>query len=171
MLAGANRDPDAFEHPDALMLDRSPNQHLAFSNGIHFCLGAMLARMEGQEAFPLLLEKAPNLQRANDELVYRPNMTLRGLAELQVIGLTSRGDRRARLPANHGVVALVHGGFWRATYGPELMDKCARDLTGARLRRLATWRTGGSANPAEVGPAPATTLSRDCARSPNCTVP
>ncbi len=86
MLAGANRDPDAFEMPDQLNLTRTPNNHLAFSNGIHFCLGAMLARMEGQEAFPALLKKFPNLARVNDELVYRPNMTLRGLAELQVTG-------------------------------------------------------------------------------------
>jgi cytochrome P450 len=86
MLAGANRDPAAFDDPDHLNLRRSPNNHLAFSNGIHFCLGAMLARMEGQEAFPALLKKFPKLARVNDELVYRPNMTLRGLAELQVSG-------------------------------------------------------------------------------------
>jgi cytochrome P450 len=86
MLAGANRDPDAFVNPDRLDLRRSPNNHLAFSNGIHFCLGAMLARMEGQEAFPVLIKKFPKLQRVNDELIYRPNMTLRGLAELVVTG-------------------------------------------------------------------------------------
>jgi len=86
MLAGANRDPAAFEKPDQLNLTRAPNNHLAFSNGIHFCLGATLARMEGQEAFPVLLNKFPQLARATDDLVYRPNMTLRGLAELQVTG-------------------------------------------------------------------------------------
>jgi cytochrome P450 len=86
LLAGANRDPDAFDDPDRLILDRSPNNHLAFSNGTHFCLGAMLARMEGQEAFPLLLQKAPKLARVDEQLVYRPNMTLRGLAELRVSG-------------------------------------------------------------------------------------
>jgi cytochrome P450 len=86
MLAGANRDPAAFDNPDQLDLARTPNNHLAFSNGIHYCLGAMLARMEGQEVFPALLRKFPELTRVNDELVYRPNMTLRGLAELQVTG-------------------------------------------------------------------------------------
>jgi cytochrome P450 len=85
LLAGANRDPDAFERPDELVLDRLPNNHLAFSNGIHFCLGAMLARMEGQEAFPALIKKFPKLERRGD-LIYRPNMTLRGLAELTVTG-------------------------------------------------------------------------------------
>ena len=85
MLAGANRDPDAFERPEELVLTRSPNNHVAFSNGIHFCLGAMLARMEGQEAFPALIKRLPKLARTGD-LVYRPNMTLRGLAELKVTG-------------------------------------------------------------------------------------
>ncbi len=85
LLAGANRDPDAFERPDDVVLDRTPNNHLAFSNGIHFCLGAMLARMEGQEAFPALIKKFPKLERRS-ELLYRPNMTLRGLAELHVTG-------------------------------------------------------------------------------------
>lgn len=85
LLAGANRDPDAFERPEDVVLTRSPNNHLAFSNGIHFCLGAMLARMEGQEAFPALIKKFPKLERRGD-LIYRPNMTLRGLAELTVTG-------------------------------------------------------------------------------------
>lgn len=85
MLAGANRDPEAFDKPEELNLSRTPNNHLAFSNGIHFCLGAMLAKMEGQEAFPALIKRLPKLERTGD-LVYRPNMTLRGLAELQVTG-------------------------------------------------------------------------------------
>ncbi|MEY2473261.1 MAG: hypothetical protein QOK28_2590 [Actinomycetota bacterium] len=85
MLAGANRDPEAFDKPEELLLTRSPNNHVAFSNGIHFCLGAMLARMEGQEAFPALLKRLPKLERTGD-LVYRPNMTLRGLAEMKVTG-------------------------------------------------------------------------------------
>ena len=85
LLAGANRDPDAFERPDEVVLSRTPNNHLAFSNGIHFCLGATLARMEGQEAFPALIKKFPKLERRGD-LIYRPNMTLRGLAELSISG-------------------------------------------------------------------------------------
>ncbi len=86
MLAGANRDPEAFDRPEELVLDRASNNHLAFSNGIHFCLGATLARMEGQEAFPALIKKFPKLQRVGTDLVYRPNMTLRGLAEFMVTG-------------------------------------------------------------------------------------
>lgn len=86
MLAGANRDPAAFDRAEEVVLDRASNNHLAFSNGIHFCLGATLARMEGQEAFPALIKKFPKLARVNDDLIYRPNMTLRGLLELQVTG-------------------------------------------------------------------------------------
>ncbi|MDP1795269.1 MAG: cytochrome P450 [Acidimicrobiales bacterium] len=85
LLAGANRDPAAFDRPDDVVLSRTQNNHLAFSNGIHFCLGAMLAKMEGQESFPALIKRFPKLERRGD-LIYRPNMTLRGLAELTVTG-------------------------------------------------------------------------------------
>lgn len=85
VIGGANRDPAQFEAPDDLRLDRSDNRHLAFSHGIHFCIGAMLARMEAQEAFPALLAKCPKLEAAG-EMSYRPNATLRGLARLDVCG-------------------------------------------------------------------------------------
>jgi len=85
LIGGANRDPSQFESPDELRLDRADNRHLAFSHGIHFCIGAMLARMEGQEAFPALLAKCPDLQGAG-EMSYRPNATLRGLSTFVVAG-------------------------------------------------------------------------------------
>lgn len=85
LIGGANRDPAAFDAPDELRLDRADNRHLAFSHGIHFCIGAMLARMEGQEAFPALLAKCPKLEAAG-ATTYRPNATLRGLARFDVVG-------------------------------------------------------------------------------------
>ncbi|HVE95031.1 MAG TPA: cytochrome P450 [Acidimicrobiales bacterium] len=85
IIGGANRDPAQFDAPDDVRLDRSDNRHLAFSHGIHFCIGAMLARMEAQEAFPALLAKCPKLEAAG-EMSYRPNATLRGLARFDVRG-------------------------------------------------------------------------------------
>ena len=76
MQGAANRDPRHFEAPDVLMLDRDPNAHVAFGFGIHFCVGAPLARLEGNLAFPRLLGRFPRLELATapewqDSLVIR----------------------------------------------------------------------------------------------------
>jgi cytochrome P450 len=83
LIGAANRDPDAFSDPDRLDLDRQPTRHLAFGAGIHFCLGAPLARLEGQIALRRLLERAPALRLAG-EPVWRENLVLRGLERLPV---------------------------------------------------------------------------------------
>lgn len=64
VLGAANRDPTVFESPDIFDIARSPNKHLAFGHGIHHCLGAALARMEGKAAVSKLLERFPNLRLA-----------------------------------------------------------------------------------------------------------
>lgn len=61
-LGSANRDPDRFDEPDRFIPDRSPNPHLAFGRGIHFCLGAPLARMEARIALSMLLDRIENLK-------------------------------------------------------------------------------------------------------------
>ena len=61
-ISSANRDPDAFPSPDTFDISRHPNQHVAFGSGTHHCLGATLARVEGQEVFKALAERFPNLQ-------------------------------------------------------------------------------------------------------------
>jgi cytochrome P450 len=84
MLGAANRDPAAFEQPNTLDIRRKKNLHLAFGNGIHYCLGAPLARLEGQIAFETLLRRLPNLHLATETPVYRDNYLLRGLSTLPV---------------------------------------------------------------------------------------
>ena len=83
ILAAANRDPEVFEDPDRLDIGRDPNPHLAFGRGIHFCLGAPLAKLEAQIALPMLLERFPDLRLAG-EPEPRPTWNLRGLARLPV---------------------------------------------------------------------------------------
>jgi cytochrome P450 len=86
LFTGAgNRDPARFPDPDRLDIARPDNRHLAFSQGIHFCLGAPLARVEGQIAFAVLARRLPRLALATDQLRYRPSVTLRGLETLPVI--------------------------------------------------------------------------------------
>ncbi len=85
-IASANRDESQFDHPDDLDIAREPNKHLAFGMGIHFCLGASLARMEGQIAIGALLARTSEVTLAvpADELRWRPGLVLRGLKALPV---------------------------------------------------------------------------------------
>ncbi|WP_079194026.1 cytochrome P450 family protein [Streptomyces sp. CB02923] len=85
-LCAANRDPARFPAPDTLMLDRSPNPHLAFGHGIHFCPGATLARTELHIALETLLRRLPNLRLAvpDSALNWVPAVLARGVSELPV---------------------------------------------------------------------------------------
>jgi cytochrome P450 len=85
-IASANRDERTFAEPDRLNLARAPNPHVAFGDGIHYCLGYQLARMEAEIAFTRLLRQFPNLALAQpaDELKWRGTLIVRGLAALPV---------------------------------------------------------------------------------------
>ena len=83
-LSAANRDPRQFDAPDRLDLARAPNRHLAFGWGIHFCLGAPLARLEASLAFRSLLERVPGLALADPQPHWRPWLFFRALEELRV---------------------------------------------------------------------------------------
>jgi len=86
VLSSANRDETQFEKADVLDLGRERNRHLAFGQGIHYCLGAPLARLEGQIALRRLLDRVPTLRLAVPEssLRWRKGLNLRGLEALPV---------------------------------------------------------------------------------------
>jgi cytochrome P450 len=83
-ISSANRDPNVFGEPDKFDISRQPNPHVAFGNGVHHCLGATLARVEGQEVFKALAQRFPNLTAATEELEYQPSITFRSLKSLPV---------------------------------------------------------------------------------------
>lgn len=86
VLAAADRDPERFEVPDTLDLSRRDNQHLGYGHGIHYCLGAPLARLEGQAALATLLKRLPDLRLAGEpaDLRWRGGLIMRGLRTLPV---------------------------------------------------------------------------------------
>lgn len=84
-FAAANRDPEQFALPQQLDINRYPNRHLAFGHGLHYCIGAALARLEGQIVINSVLRCLPGLQLANENLEWYRNFTLRGLKSLPVI--------------------------------------------------------------------------------------
>jgi cytochrome P450 len=83
-IGAANRDPAVHPDPDRLDLGRAEIRHLSFGLGAHFCLGAALARLEGQAAFGALAARCPGLRLATEAPEHRPNFVLRGLKGLPV---------------------------------------------------------------------------------------
>ncbi|MGA2647908.1 MAG: cytochrome P450, partial [Candidatus Sulfotelmatobacter sp.] len=85
MLGAANRDPKQFKEPNQLNLGRLNNQHLAFGAGLHFCIGAQLARLEGQLAILNLVQRFPEMKLAGPRPEWASTFGLRGLNSLPVI--------------------------------------------------------------------------------------
>ena len=83
-ISSANRDPNKFENPNTMDITRWPNPHVAFGSGVHHCLGATIARVEGQEVFSALAERYPNLELQNPEAEYQPSITFRSVKDLPV---------------------------------------------------------------------------------------
>lgn len=83
LLGAANRDEKIFDNPDQINLVRNPNSHIAFGGGIHFCLGAPLARLEMNRSIPALFERFPNVQLTKTP-EHRSSFVLRGYSEILV---------------------------------------------------------------------------------------
>jgi len=83
-IAAANRDPSHFDDAEELRVDRDGPKHLTFGVGIHFCLGAALARLEAQIAFEAVLRRCPNLRLASETPEWKPQLFFRGLAKLPI---------------------------------------------------------------------------------------
>lgn len=86
-IACADRDPEAFAAPEMLDIARTPNRHLTFGGGVHVCLGAPLARLEGTIALPALLRRFPAIRLARPDMppAWRPSAVLRGMEALPVL--------------------------------------------------------------------------------------
>ena len=86
VIAAANRDPSQFENPESFSITRENNKHLSFGQGIHYCMGTPLARLEGHVAFNTLLARLPGLRLGipADSLRWRSGLTFRRLETLPV---------------------------------------------------------------------------------------
>jgi cytochrome P450 len=117
-LAAANRDPDRFSEPDVLDIGRGDGPNLGFGHGIHYCLGAPLARLEAQMAFETLLSRYPGLRLAADRnsLTWArgDGLVLRGLTSLPVV---LDAPRRARCSPSCSMLPVVLDAPRRARSG------------------------------------------------------
>jgi len=84
MAGAANRDPDVFADPDRFDITRTPNPHVTFGGGVHYCLGAPLARLEAQIAFARLLDRFSSIEAIEERVRWRDLVNLRGLETLPV---------------------------------------------------------------------------------------
>jgi cytochrome P450 len=84
MLGAANRDPAMFTNPDELDIRRQPNHHVTFGGGVHYCLGAPLARLEAKIAFSRILEKWGTITLLDAGIQWRDFINIRGLTSLPI---------------------------------------------------------------------------------------
>jgi cytochrome P450 len=84
LVGAANRDPEKFPDPEKLDINRPPARSLGFGYGIHYCIGAALARMESQVTFETIIRRLPDMHMTVDRPEFRPNYSLRGLMSLPV---------------------------------------------------------------------------------------
>ena len=92
LIGSANHDPDVFENPGQLDFHRPKQDHISLGRGIHHCLGAALARLEGRIAFEMLLERFDSLRLLTDRPAFRDNVVLRGLESLPISAKRAKGS-------------------------------------------------------------------------------
>jgi cytochrome P450 len=85
MVNAANHDPEVFELPERFDIGRAPNRHLTFNHGIHFCLGAPLARSEARIAVSRLFARFPDVAMATETVDYMDTLTMRGVREMPMV--------------------------------------------------------------------------------------
>jgi cytochrome P450 len=85
MVNAANHDPAMFDAPERFDIGRTPNRHLTFNHGIHFCLGAPLARSEARIAISRILARFPKLAMESDDVTYMDTLTMRGVREMWMV--------------------------------------------------------------------------------------
>jgi cytochrome P450 len=84
MIGAANRDDSVFKDPDIFDVGRAPNQHLTFGGGLHFCLGAPLARLEIKLALAEMIRRYPNMTLTDQPLEWTNTLVMRGLKALRL---------------------------------------------------------------------------------------
>jgi cytochrome P450 len=85
MLVAANRDPARWTHPDELDVNQPADRHMGFGHGMHYCVGAPLARLEVAIAISTLLREFPTIRLASERVEYQPTLGLRALRSLPVV--------------------------------------------------------------------------------------
>jgi cytochrome P450 len=84
LYGAANRDPEQFESPDEFDVGRTPNRHLAFGGGAHFCLGNHLARLDMEIIFSTLLQRTRSIELLDDNPAYKRGLSVRGPKRLDI---------------------------------------------------------------------------------------
>jgi cytochrome P450 len=108
LLGSANRDPEVFHDPDRLDITRNEASHIAFGRGIHHCLGAPLARLEGRIAFEALLERFSDIHLLNEQPSFKDNVVLRGLKALPLRATGSRPVSAGHLATRDSIATARH---------------------------------------------------------------